>query len=345
MNTSTTPSPASGPASAWQRPNPSAEFVAKHTETAVEEWRQLTDRVMDVARVRGFSKAEVTRRAGMKEGTFSQWYSGTYIGRLEPHNAQVAQWLDALADADIVTATVPASPAYIMTKIGAQIFETLHWAQVTSDMVMITLGAGIGKTAACKQYRANRPHVYHVTISPHTKTVFGMLNELAAALEVRELNPAKLTRAIGEKLTRIGDGTLLIVDEAQNLIDDAINQLRHFMDIYGCGIALVGNEEVYSRFAKTAGGPSYAQLKRRIGKRLKLTKPYADDVRAYIAAWGIIEPTCVTYLMGIGNKGGAIGQIEKTVKLAMMMSMGNQEELKVKHLQAAWANRDVEDMQ
>ena len=48
---------------------------------------------------------------------------------------------------------------------------------------------------------------------------------------------------------------------------------------------------------------------------------------------------------GIGNKGGAIRQIEKTVKLAMMMSMGNQEELSLRHLQAAWANRDVEDMQ
>ncbi|WP_411035723.1 AAA family ATPase [Shinella sp. BYT-45] len=343
MNKHVTTRPAAG--SPWDRPRPSSDFLAKHSDEDIRDWQGLTERVQRIAVANDFSKAEVTRRTGMKEGTFSQWYSGTYTGRLEPYNRMVANWLDAFEDGAATSAKIPASPDYITTRIGTEIFETLQWAQIASDMVMITIGAGMGKTAACRRYAATRPHVYHATVSPHTKTVHGMLVELAAELDVRELNPAKLTRAIGAKLQRIGGGTLLIVDEAQNLVDDAINQLRHFMDIYGCGIALVGNEEVYSRFGKANGGPSYAQLKRRIGKRLKLSKPYPEDVKAYVAAWDITAEDCVRFLLGIGHKGGALGQIEKTVKLAYMLAMGLGEELQLKHLQAAWRNRDVEDMQ
>lgn len=343
MNTHVITSPAAG--STWDRPTPTRDFIAKHSPEDVEEWRRLTGRVIEIATANGFNKAEVQRRAGMKEGTFSQWFSGSYIGRLEPFNRLMRNWLEAFEEGASLAATIPQSPDYITTKIGLEIFDTLHWAQMTADMVMITIGAGMGKTAACRRYAATRPHVFHATISPHTRTVHGMLVELAAELDVRELNPAKLTRAIGAKLMRMGGGTLLIVDEAQNLVDDAINQLRHFMDIYQCGIALVGNEEVYSRFSKTNGGPSYAQLKRRIGKRLKRSKPYLEDIRAYIAAWGITADDCVQFLTGVGQKGGALGQVEKTVKLAYMAAIGADEQLALKHLKAAWENRDVEDMQ
>ena len=330
--------------SGWQRPSPSQDFMAKHAPDAIDEWRSLTERVISVAAANSFNKAEIQRRAGMKEGTFSQWFAGTYIGRLDPYNRQMANWLDAFEEAAGLAGSIPQSPDYITTRIGQEIMETLHWAQMTADMVMVTIGAGMGKTASCRRYAMTRPHVFHATISPHTKTVHGMLVELAAELEVRELNPAKLTRAIGAKLTRIGGGSLLIVDEAQNLVDDAINQLRHFMDIHQCGIALVGNEEVYSRFGRVNGGPSYAQLKRRIGKRLKRSKPYAEDVKAYIDAWGVTDDDCIRFLTGIGNKGGALGQIDKTCKLAFMAVQPG-EALSLKHLQAAWSNRDVEEMQ
>ncbi|WP_457587319.1 AAA family ATPase [Ensifer canadensis] len=343
MNTHVTTSPAAG--SPWDRPTPSREFMAKHTEEDVTEWQALTTRVREIAMANGFSKAETQRRVGMKEGTFSQWFSGTYIGRLEPFNRQVRNWLEAFEESSSLAATIPQSPDFITTKIGREIFETLHWAQMTADMVMITIGAGMGKTATCRRYAATRPHVFHATISPHTKTVHGMLVELAAELDVREVNPAKLTRAIGAKIGRSGGGTLLVIDEAQNLVDDAINQLRHFMDIYNCGIALVGNEEVYSRFNKTGGGPSYAQLKRRIGKRLKRAKPYLEDIQAYVSAWGISDEDCVRFLIGVGQKGGALGQVEKTVKLAYMLAIGAEQDLSLKHLKAAWENRDVEDMQ
>jgi len=329
----------------WDRPLNAPEGDNKSAED-VKLWWSLIDRVIAAAKAHGWSKAEVTRRSGMKEGTFSQWFSGTYAGRLDGFNLKMQQWLDALEENAAMAATIPASPSYMKLRASIEVLETLTWAQIAPDLVMITLGAGMSKTATCEHFVATRPHAYLATVSESTKTVHGMLTELATQLEVQENNPARLARAIGNKLKRTGSGTLLIVDEGQHLNDEAVNQLRHFVDVYKCGVAIVGNSEVYSRFSKTKQGQSYAQLKSRIGKRLMRDKPYVEDLHAFIAAWQVTDRASVQFLLGIGTKGGAFRQIDKTMRMATMLAIGEGEGsgVELKHIQAAWKNRDVEDM-
>ena len=83
-----------------------------------------------------------------------------------------------------------------------------------------------------------------------------------------------------------------------------IDQLRHFVDIYSCGVALVGNEEIYSRFTRSIDGPSYAQIKSRIGKRLRLSKPRAEDINALLDAWALTDAEVRKVLTGIGIEAG-----------------------------------------
>ncbi|WP_244427539.1 hypothetical protein [Bartonella vinsonii] len=45
-----------------------------------------------------WSKAEVARRIGMPDGTFSQWYAGSYAGQLGKQNAKVQQWVEVLKE-------------------------------------------------------------------------------------------------------------------------------------------------------------------------------------------------------------------------------------------------------
>lgn len=347
MNDTNGTSPNRNSGSTWERPlvGPDAR-LANRTAQDIELWWELIDRVIEVARLNSWTKTEVARRIGMAEGTFSQWFSGKYNGRLENQNLAVSQWLDALEETASLVATIPTSPAFLKTLASNDIIETLAWAQTTSDLVAITFAAGFGKTATCRHYAATRPHVYMATMSPHTKTVHGMLNELAAELEVQVFNPARLSRSVGKRLQGNGGNPLLIVDEAQNLCDDAINQLRHYVDVNKIGVALVGNSEIYSRFARKADGtgPSYAQLKSRYGKRLRRDKPIIEDLHTFIEAWGVNDPDMVKFLLGIGLKGGALRQIDKTMKLASMYALGDGKPLSLDYLQAAWRNRDVEDM-
>ena len=331
----------------WEAPNnvPNIEGDKPgRSDDDLQTWKNLTGRVQEIATREGWSKSEVARRAGMAMGTFSQWYSGQYTGRLDSTNDKIAKWIASIDEMAELVAIVPTSPDFIPTPTAKEVIDTLAFAQIMPDFVTITAAAGTGKTAACEQYTAIRPNVWMITVSPHTKTVHGVLVELATEMDIVQHNPAKLTRAIGHRIKKVGSGALIIVDEAQNLVDDAVNQLRHFVDRYGCGLALVGNEEIYTRFARRTDGPSFAQLKRRIGKRVRRSKPRTADISMFLDGWNITDPDVRKVLTGIGHKDGALGQIDKTLKLAMMTANAAGESLTAERVKSAWANRDVEGL-
>jgi len=309
----------------------------------IAKWRDLVRKVAGIATASGIAKAEVARRAGMAEGTFSGWFSGKYNGRLDTTNTKVEQWLASVEEMDAMQRGIPTSPDYVETRTAREITQALAYAQMMPELVVITFGAGQGKTVTCRHYANSRPHAYLCTMSPHTKTVQGMLLEVASSLGITQANPARLPRAIGDRLQRNGRKTLLIIDEAQNLKDEAIDQLRRLLDINECGIALVGNDELYGRFASRTDGPSYAQIKRRIGKRLMRLQPYAEDITALIDAWGIEDAAARRLLIGIGHKPGALGQIDKTLRLAGLAAYGDGVGITLKHIEDAWRNRSVED--
>lgn len=314
----------------------SADDLARRAHLVAELDRLMAER--------GWSKAEVARRIAVGHGTFSQWHSGTYKGRYDTVNATVATWLDNLDKVDEVVASVPTSPGYLPLDFALQVERMLSIAQVMGTMVMVTAEAGVGKTTPCAAYVASHANSYIVTISPHTRTIHNMLAEIAAVIGVEERSSARLPRAIARRLQRQGDGTLLVVDEAQNLTDDAINQLRHFVDdpACRCGIALIGNTATYARFSSWGKGDKYSQLHRRIFKRMRADRPKAQDIKTFVEAWGITEPSQIDFLTGVGMKPGALGQIDMTVKLARMLAQGAGRELTLADLKAAWSNRDVE---
>lgn len=330
----------------WQPPAQEpdvSEGRPGRTETDLNHWRDLTTRVCGLAATNIWSKAEVARRIGMPDGTFSQWYTGNYAGRLDGQNSKVRNWLDSAESAASIAMAIPAAPGFVMTRTAAEIFRTLEIAQLSPDMVIITLAAGMGKTHTSRHYCATRPHAHRVTMRPQTKTCHAMLVEIARSLGVIENNPAKLDSAIGARLQRNGKQTLLIVDEAQNIEDRAVDQLRYFLDEYGCGIALTGNTSVYGRFKDRQGGPDYAQIKTRTGKRLHRHQPYAEDISALIDAWGITDGEQRSLLSGIGKKPGHLRQVDKTLRLAWLLAAGENVPLNVRHISNAFSNREWED--
>lgn len=325
----------------WQTPDAEPALASP---AELEQWRVLVVRLIATARRFGWTKSEVSRRSGVPAATLWQWFDGSYNkGKVAPVSARVLIWLDSVDELSTAAAAVPVAPGYVSTPTAGQVIDTLLYAQMMPEMVIVTLGAGMGKTMACNQFCASRPHAYLVTMRPTTGTVHGMLLELAQALDVTERNPAKLDRALGDKLRRNGRHTMLIVDEAQNLSDRAVDQLRYFLDIYGCGIALVGNEELYGRFGGSKANLAYAQLHRRIGKRLKRLQPLPADIELLADAWGIADPDIRKLVLAIGRKPGALSQMTKTLQLAGMYAAGDQRPMRAADVTAALANRGLED--
>lgn len=321
-----------------------SENRAGRSKADLDAWRQLTVKVAEIGTREGWSKSEVARRVGMPDGTFSQWFSGKYEGRLDGQNGKVQRWVSSVEEMSTISAAAPTSPGFVYTRLGREIINTLSFAQTLSDLVTVTAAAGTGKTEACNHFAATRANVHMVTASAYTKTPHALLIEIADELELTQHNPARLVRAIGKRLQRSGGGALLIIDEAQCLSGDAINQARHFSDRYQCGVALVGNDEIHERFSRSKDGPSNAQMRRRVGKRVQLKQPYMEDIAALLDAWQVTDHETRKFLTGIGLKDGALGQIDKTLKLAHMRADGDDAELTAAHVRAAWRNRNVEGL-
>ena len=324
-----------------------APTVGTANGRSAEDLRRRDELVREVDRVmaeKGWSKAEAARRSGAGHGTFSQWHTGTYKGRYDTVNATISTWLANIGQVEEVAASVPVSPPYLPLQFSTSVERMISIAQIMGTMVMVTADAGIGKTTSASEFVRTRANAYLATMSPETGSTHNMLAEIAATIGVEERNASRLVRSIAKRLARNGDGTVLIIDEAQNLSDDAINQLRHFVDnpACRCGIALLGNAATYARFARWGKDEKYGQLTRRIFKRIKASRPTADDLATFIDAWGITDPAQVSFLVGVGMKPGALGQVDMTIKLARMVAQGKGNELTLEDLRAAWSNRDVE---
>lgn len=320
--------------------DPKADPKLSPADLAV--WSEARAELVAHATARKLTRSEIHRASTIPMSTLTQWIDGTYPGSYTNTTERVRRFLQTVTDARSQAVSALVAPSFVETPSSRELTDTLIYAQTSPELVVITMEAGMGKTITCRAYEEDRSSVYLVTMRPTTGGVHAMLQELAQALDVTERNPARLDRSIGDRLKRNGRHTLLIVDEAQNLADKAVDQLRFFLDQYGCGIALVGNLDVFTRFGKADPKAGHGQLHRRIGKRLQRLAPLEADITTLLDAWKISDPDCRRLLSAIGHKPGTLGQIDKSIRLASMIAAGAGEPMGPQHIRSAWRNRSGE---
>lgn len=309
----------------------------------IARWRQLRDEVVALARRHNMTKTAVTKRAGISPSTFWGWFDGTYKGVIANVSDQVARFLESFAEQNAAASRFPQAPGWLETPTARKVEDALMFAQMAPEMVVIVLGAGMGKSLTAEAFVARTPHAWLVTMRPTTASVNNMLRELCEVFGITERDPAKLDRAIGAKLKRNGRHTLLVIDEAQNLTDQAVNQLRSYLDLYGVGIALLGNEELYGRFGGTSVKPAYAQLHSRFGLRLRQLQPADGDVEVLLDAWGLEDVQIRKLMHAVAKKPGALRHVTKVLQLGSMIAMGANRPLAIEDVKAAIVNRGLGD--
>jgi len=313
-------------------------------------WQELRASVDDIRAAENTSLADLSRRIGMPDGTFNQWFNGKYAGRLDTQNRQVANWLEA-RNAPAANVEIAASPSFLPTSVSAEMIEVFILAQRAPGFCLVHGAAGVGKTTAAEHYRQKTGNVFVVTMNEKTRTVDGLLGEIADTLDLSPCSSALLARQIRKRLTRRGDGTLLILDEAQHLSDEAVNQARHFVDKAGCGVVLLGNSESYSRLDGWIGqeggrgrssrsGRTYAQLQSRVFLRMHAAKAPVEDIRLFGRAWGITDEASLQVLVAIGKKPGTLRQVDMTCRLARLIASDNGRGVPTREdLEKAWSKR------
>lgn len=287
------------------------------------------------AALENMSQSDLARLAGTSASTLGRWLAGKYEGDNAKVERQIEAALHALADRQAQSAALPSAPDYIATPTSERIVAALRYAHVASDVVVVYGGAGVGKTQSLTHYAKGAPNVYVATATPASAGVVPALEEVADALGLPIASgAARLHRAICKRLR--GTYGLLVMDEAQHLSVAALDQLRSIHDATGCGLALVGNDAVYTTMT---GGNRAAYLDRlfsRIGKRVRVGTAGAKDTDAIIAAWGIDATECRKLLRDIASKPGGLRILTKTLRLASMYAAGDSRTVCCADIRAAW---------
>lgn len=308
--------------------------LTKETTFTAEEQKEIRANVRAIMDAEGLSQTDVARESGVKYGTFTGWLAGTYQGNNDRVAGEVQIWLSARTEKKRQASRIPEAPGFQVTQTAGEILEMLGYAQMVPGIVVVAGGAGIGKTKTAEHYMATNPNVWMVTMEPCLSNPYPMLGAIAERMGITEKVQTKLSRAIGRKVS--GTGGLILVDEAQHLASKSLDQLRSIHDIYAVGIALLGNEAVYSRLEGEGRTPGYAQLFSRIDMRKTQPRPRAADICTLVKAWGVENSDEIKLLKAIARKPGALRGMTKVLQLASMMASGAGEERSIKHIKLAF---------
>lgn len=299
----------------------------------------LRAEVSAIMNAEDLTQTQVSGLTGVGKARLSQWINGVYAGNVEAVEADIRRWLDSRQEAAALDSSMPEAPAWVQTPTAAAVLSALSFSQMAEAVSVIYGGAGVGKTTAIAHYQKRAPNVWVVTATPAVSAPGPILTRIAQALGLRTTGAVHVLEANIIERIRETRG-LLVIDEAQHLTHRALDAVRSIHDAAGVGLALVGNEIVYSQLT---GGSSrsvgFAQLFSRIAKRVRLSRAKDADINALLDAWKIDDKEARTLCLGIGKRPGALRGLSQTLRLASMFSASaGAARLGAEHIRDAWAD-------
>jgi DNA transposition AAA+ family ATPase len=270
-----------------------------------------------LARDKRLSQATLAKEAAISATTLNQWLSGKYLGDNEGIDAKLRLWVEADQARRAAGDAMPVIPGYVPTPTAKRVLGALAYAQMAGDITVTYGPSGVGKSTACRHYRDSSPNVWIATMKPSTAGVVPALQQVCKAIGVDATGGASiLTDRINDRV-RDTFG-LLIIDESTFLSVAALEEVRGIHDETGIAIALVGNQEVFTRMSGGRHAQQLDRLHSRVGKRLGLRMVAEGDILPLIQAWGIDDPKCHRTLIEVARRPGALRTLTKTLRLASM---------------------------
>ncbi len=296
----------------------------------------LISQVKRIMEEEGLSQTQVSGLTGVGKARLSQWLNGVYAGNVAAIEADIARWIESRQVAADVIGQLPAAPAWVETPTARQVLSALSFAQMAEAVSVVYGGAGVGKTSAIAQYQRKAPNVWVVTATPAVSAPGSILTRIAQTLGIRTVGAVHVIEANIIERVRETRG-LLVIDEAQHLTNRALDAVRSIHDAAGIGVALVGNEIVYSQLTGGSRSVGFAQLFSRVAKRVRLSRAKDADVLALVDAWRIEDKEARQICLSIGKRPGALRGLSQTLRLAAMFaSMAGAARPGVEHLRDAW---------
>ena len=282
--------------------------------------------------------AQIARESGVAAGTLSAFVNNKYNG----DNERVAQTLERWLENYHRAAELPEPPRFVETRTARQIWTSMRFASLTESISVSCGNPGVGKTEAAREFRRTNNNVWMITVTPSCASVLECLTELAYELGMNDAPRRKgpLSRALRRRLE--GTQGLVIIDEADHLGAEVLEELRLLQESARIGLVLMGNHRVYSNMTGGNRTVEFARLFSRIAKRTAINKTKIDDVKAIADAWQITGENERELLQQIAQKPGALRILNHSLRLAAMTAHGKGERVNEDYLRQAFRELDLD---
>lgn len=201
----------------------------------------------------GLPQSKAAAMIGVSPTALSQYRNSKYPGDVEAVESKIEEFLRTRSAAAQAEKAPYLSAGYVPTSVSEDVYKAIQYCQLERGIVVLHGDAGIGKTRGAARFVQDNPaNAIYIRCTPVGGTLTAMLRQLGTALKLPATrNRLELSMAIHDRLK--GTDKVIIIDEAQNLRFDALEELRSLSDPddltgeSGTGICLIGNSEVYSR--------------------------------------------------------------------------------------------------
>ncbi|ECW3214346.1 AAA family ATPase [Salmonella enterica] len=281
---------------------------------------------------------QIALESGLSTGTISSFINDKYNGDNERVSQILQRWLEKYH----AVAELPEPPRFVETQTVKQIWTSMRFASLTESIAVVCGNPGVGKTEAAREYRRTNNNVWMITITPSCASVLECLTELAFELGMNDAPRRKgpLSRALRRRLE--GTQGLIIIDEADHLGAEVLEELRLLQESTRIGLVLMGNHRVYSNMTGGNRTVEFARLFSRIAKRTAINKTKKADVKAIADAWQINGEKELELLQQIAQKPGALRILNHSLRLAAMTAHGKGERVNEDYLRQAFRELDLD---
>lgn len=281
---------------------------------------------------------QIALESGLSTGTISSFINDKYNGDNERVSQILQRWLEKYH----AVAELPEPPRFVETQTVKQIWTSMRFASLTESIAVVCGNPGVGKTEAAREYRRTNNNVWMITITPSCASVLECLTELTFELGMNDAPRRKgpLSRALRRRLE--GTQGLVIIDEADHLGAEVLEELRLLQESTRIGLVLMGNHRVYSNMTGGNRTVEFARLFSRIAKRTAINKTKKADVKAIADAWQINGEKELELLQQIAQKPGALRILNHSLRLAAMTAHGKGERVNEDYLRQAFRELDLD---
>lgn len=286
--------------------------------------------------------SQLAKESSIPLGTITTFAAGTYGAKDGGSNVarKVFQFRQSVEAQSMRQAQLPQNPGYFDTRTSLRMMELLEIAH-SGRITVIGTGPGTGKTMTINEYAERAGPVWKATMKPSAISLHAMIREVQKALgiEPRRLSTADASALVLHRMT--GRRGLLVIDEANWLSLEAIEELRNWHDETGVGICLLGNEELVQSIKTGRKRDQLARLLSRIANMHEQRIPLDEDVVAFCDAWGIEQPDIRRYLVNIATTpdSGGLRECKQLVEAGSMLAAADDRGLSITDLRDAQSER------